>query len=42
MIYVLRHAALAKAKGIEPVSKEALLKMAETIAVSVKRRSVVQ
>lgn len=41
-LYVLRHAALAKAKGIEPVSKEALLKMAETIAASVKRRSVVQ
>jgi hypothetical protein len=41
-LYVLRHAALAKAKGIEPVSKEALLKMAETIAASVKRRPVKQ
>lgn len=42
MLYVIRDAKNAKAKGIEPVSKEALLEMAQTIAASVKRRPVSQ
>ena len=40
MLYVIRDAKNAKAKGIEPVSKEALLEMAQTIAASVRRRPV--
>ena len=40
MLYVIRDAKNAKAKGIEPISKEALLEMAQTIAASVKRRPV--
>lgn len=37
---VIRNAASAKAKNIEPLSKEELLKLAEAIAASVKRRPV--
>ncbi len=40
MLYVIRDAKNAKAKGIEPISKEALLEMAQTIAASVKHRAV--
>ena len=32
----------AKTKGIEPISKEALLEIAQTIAASVKRRHLSQ
>lgn len=40
MLYVVRDAKNAKAKGIEPISQEALIKMAQSIAGSVKRRPV--
>lgn len=40
MLYVIRDAKNAKAKGIEPVSKETFLEMAQAIAESVKRRPV--
>lgn len=40
MLYVIQNSKNAKAKGIEPVSKEAFLEMAQTIAASVKRRPV--
>lgn len=40
MLYVISDAKNAKDKGIEPISKEALLEMAQTIAASVKRRPV--
>ncbi len=40
MLYVIRDAKNAKAKGIEPISKDKLLEMAQTIAASVKRRPV--
>ena len=36
--YVIRQAKHAKDKGIEPIGKEAFLKMAQAIAASVKRR----
>lgn len=42
MMYVIRDAKNAKAKGIEPISKEAFFTMAQTIAASVKRRPVNQ
>ncbi|MDB5802373.1 MAG: hypothetical protein JWL63_3312 [Rhodocyclales bacterium] len=38
MLYVIRDTKNAKAKGIEPISKDAFLEMAQTIAASVKRR----
>lgn len=38
MLYVIRDAKNAKAKGIEPIGKEAFIEMAQTIAASVKRR----
>jgi Tle cognate immunity protein 4 C-terminal domain len=40
MLYVIREAKIAKAKGLDPISKEALLEMAQIIAASVKRRPV--
>jgi hypothetical protein len=40
MLYVIRDAKNAKAKGVEPIGKEALLEMAQTISASVKRRPV--
>lgn len=40
MLYVIRDAKNAKAKGIEPVSEDAFLEMAQTIAASVKRRPI--
>lgn len=42
MLYVIRDAKYAKAKGIEPIGKDALLRMAQTIAASVQRRPVRQ
>ncbi|MDB5802375.1 MAG: hypothetical protein JWL63_3314 [Rhodocyclales bacterium] len=38
MLYVIRDAKNSTAKGIEPVSKDAFLEIAQTIAASVKRR----
>jgi hypothetical protein len=40
MLYMIRNAERARAKGQEPISKEAFIEMAETIAASVKRRPV--
>jgi len=40
MLYVIQNSKNAKAKGIEPVSKEAFLQLAQTIAASVKRRPI--
>jgi len=40
MLYVIQHSKNAKAKGIEPVTKEAFIEMAQTIAASVKRRPI--
>lgn len=37
--YVIREGANAKEKGLEPVSEKEILKMAETIAGSVRRRA---
>jgi hypothetical protein len=37
-MFVIRRASVARAKGIEPVSKDEFIKMAESIAASVKRR----
>lgn len=37
-LYVIREAAHAKAKGIEPINEKAFLEMAQTIAASVKHR----
>jgi len=42
MLYVMRDAANARAKGIEPMQKDEFLKMAREIAASVKRRPVRQ
>ncbi|SFZ79471.1 T6SS immunity protein Tli4 family protein [Chitinimonas taiwanensis] len=39
---VMRYADAAKVRDIEPISKDELLKLAETIAASVKRRPVVK
>ena len=39
-LFIIRDAATAKAKGKEPISKEAFLELAETVASSVRRRSV--
>ena len=40
MLYVIQHSKNAKAKGIEPIAKEAFIEMAQTIAASVKRRPI--
>ena len=39
MLYVIRSAKDATAKGKEPISKDEFIKLAETVAASVKRRS---
>ena len=39
MLYVIRDAKRAKAKGIEPLDRDGLLKMAHAIAASVRRRA---
>jgi len=41
MLYVIQDSKNARAKGIEPIGKDAFLEMAQTIAASVKRRSIV-
>jgi hypothetical protein len=38
MLYVIQNAKNAKAKGVTPMMKDALLEMAQAIAASVKRR----
>ncbi|MDB5802377.1 MAG: hypothetical protein JWL63_3316 [Rhodocyclales bacterium] len=38
MLYVIQNSTVAKSKGIQPMDKDALLEMAQTIAASVKRR----
>jgi len=40
MLYLIRDAKNAKTKGIEPVGKDEFLKIAQTIAASVKHRPV--
>ncbi len=40
MMYVIRKASNAKAKGIEPLSREAVLEMGQTIAASIRVREV--
>jgi hypothetical protein len=41
MLYVIRDAKNAQAKGIEPIGKDEFFKLAKDIAASVKRRPVV-
>jgi hypothetical protein len=40
MLYIIRNADRARAKGQEPIGKQAFIEMAEAIAASVKRRPV--
>jgi hypothetical protein len=40
MLYVVQNSRNAKAKGAVPMSKDAFLELAQTVAASVRRRSL--
>lgn len=38
-MYVIRDAANARAKGVEPLSREAVLEMGQSVAASIRSRA---